>query len=99
MRKKQKGIQNIMDKATRVFELPMASRADYSKIISIDDNDFYIENYKKLIKYTDSEICFSTAYNIVKFEGNNLFLRCFSSENMIIAGEVSSISYKGIDEK
>lgn len=99
MGKKKTSYQSIVDKATRVFEQPMQARKDYSKMIAIDDNDFYIENYKKIIKYTQEEISFFTAYNKISFFGENMFLRFFSDECMIIAGEVSKIQYEGLDDK
>ena len=92
-KKSRKNKQDMFDSATRVFELPMEARRDYSKIISIDDNDFYVENYKKIIKYTQQEICFSTAYNIITFFGDDMFLRSFSSENIIIAGHINKIIF------
>ena len=40
-------------------------------------NDIYIENFKKIIRYTDTEIVFMTAYNKIRIEGEGLFLKLF----------------------
>ena len=70
-----------------------------NKLKLFKDSEVYIENYKKIIKYTQEEISFFTAYNKISFFGENMFLRFFSDECMIIAGEVSKIQYEGLDDK
>lgn len=59
----------------------------------VSDKQIYIENYRKLVLYTNQEIIFDAKDCRVRILGNSLFMKYYSKFEMIIAGEIIEVSF------
>lgn len=57
------------------------------------DKQIYIENYRKLILYTNQEIIVDAKDCRVRILGNSLFMKYYSKFEMIIAGCITEVSF------
>lgn len=58
------------------------------------DKKLWIENYKGLLKYENSEIVLRTKEGIVSIAGKRLSIEYFSEEDMLLAGKITCITVK-----
>lgn len=53
----------------------------------------YIENYRKLLCYTDTQIRIQTKTGILEIEGVHLMIPFYSKEDLEISGRIKKISF------
>lgn len=53
----------------------------------------YIENYRKLLVYTEKKISILTKSGIIEIHGTNLLIRYYSKEELEIQGCIDVISF------
>ncbi|MBE5736404.1 MAG: hypothetical protein E7356_03505 [Clostridiales bacterium] len=88
-------IQEIVD----TCKLPFGEISKDFKIIWIGIGSLYICNYRKLVDYNTDRIVISTAYGAIEVVGDNLVLRQINKGEMIVSGEIISISRGGVNGK
>lgn len=54
----------------------------------------YIENYKRLLKYTDQEIVLQTHRGTLLLKGKRLFIREYTKEEIRVDGFVDKILFQ-----
>ena len=57
------------------------------------DKQIYIENYRKLILYTNQEIIIDAKDCRVRILGNSLFMKYYSKFELIISGEIKELNF------
>ena len=57
------------------------------------DKQIFIENYRKLILYTNQEIIIDTKDCRVRILGNSLFIKYYSKIELIITGEIKELFF------
>ena len=69
-------------------------RGIYSICLEFSNRQIYIENYRKLILYTDQEIIVDAKDCRVRILGNSLFINYYSKYEMIIIGSISEVLFQ-----
>ena len=82
-----KGINNIMG-------LPEETVSDVIKITIVGNDDINIENYGRLLLYTDEEIAVKTSDGIIRIAGNNLKIESIDKNYIEVKGIFLCISYE-----
>lgn len=82
-----KGINNIMG-------LPEENISDVIKITVIGNDDINIENYGRLLLYTDNEISVKNDDGIIKIVGNGLKIEAIDKNYIGVRGAFLCISYE-----
>lgn len=59
----------------------------------VSNRQIYIENYKKLILYTNQEIIVDAKDCRVRILGNSLFINFYSKYEMIVSGSITEVSF------
>lgn len=62
--------------------------------LQLQSNEVFIENYRKLVYYTNEEIIIDTKDCRVKILGNSLFISFYSKYEMIITGNVCQVLFQ-----
>ena len=60
----------------------------------VTNRQIYIENYRKLIQYTDREIIVDAKDCRVNILGNSLFINYYSKYEMAVAGCISEVLFR-----
>lgn len=85
--------RSFKEKVTEILELPKEVVLDIPKITMIGNGSLIVENYKGIIEYGDSKIRINTGKGIIKIQGDVLFIREITSENVVIIGKISSLEF------
>ncbi len=64
----------------------------------IGNAEISVENYKRIIEYTNSNIKFTTNVGVILIQGGNLKISYFANDEMKIAGRFTQIEYRNINE-
>jgi len=59
----------------------------------LSNKEIYIENYRKLVLYTNCEIIVDSKDCRVRILGNSLFMSFYSKYEMIITGNICEVSF------
>ncbi len=58
-------------------------------------NRVYIENYKKISLYTETEIHIGVKYGMIVIEGEKMTFSCITKEYLVISGRIWSVHLEG----
>ncbi|MCL2199508.1 MAG: YabP/YqfC family sporulation protein [Defluviitaleaceae bacterium] len=84
---------NIKQKLTNFLSLPGEVTLDLPLLMATGRGEVNIENYKNLIEFTDTKIRVNTRAGSMTIEGEKLTLRQVTTENVLVSGVISGISY------
>lgn len=59
----------------------------------------YIENYQKIVFYSDTEIHVRVKYGVILITGASLRFTCISKEYLVVMGKIYSVRLEGSGEK
>ncbi|MBZ4644806.1 MAG: hypothetical protein PWR27_1752 [Petroclostridium sp.] len=91
--KEKKDVKDIKEKVSDILELPREIILDVPKLIFIGNKDLSIENYKGIIEYSDKLIRVNTNSHMLKITGQKLEIKTITAEEIIIAGEISTVEF------
>lgn len=86
-------MRNVKERVTNMFSLPKEIVLDLPLIQATGRGEVNIENYKNLLEFAETKIRLGTKDGIIVVEGEGLKLQQVTSENVLIAGRISGISY------
>lgn len=78
----------------KVIGLPEEAVSDVIKITVVGRNSIYIENYGRLILYTDDTISTKNKEGMVTIEGNGLHIETIDKNYISVTGLFLCISYE-----
>ena len=81
------------EKLANLLSLPKEIALDLPVVTATGQGELIIENYKNLIEFTDKTIRIRTRDGTITIDGNRLILKQITSENLLIAGRISGITY------
>ena len=79
------------ERFAEAFMLPKDLVMNATLFHMIGERDIYLENYKGILQYTDSEILLQSLRGKVLLRGRNLEIVWYTSLEMKITGAISSI--------
>ena len=86
-------MRNFKEKVTNFLSLPKEIALDLPLLMATGRNEISIENYKNLLEFTEEKIRINIREGTVTIEGKNLKLRQITTENVLVSGVISGISY------
>ena len=86
-------LRNIKESVTNFLSLPKEVALDLPLLTATGRNEVAIENYKSLIEFTETKIRIRTRGGTMTVEGENLKLRQITTENVLVCGLISGITY------
>jgi sporulation protein YqfC len=87
-------VRKVKEKVTNFLSLPKEIALDLPLLMATGRGEVNIENYKNIIEFTAEKIRLRTRDSNLTIEGKNLTLRQITTENVLIAGSITSISYE-----
>lgn len=63
------------------------------KFIITGSEEIYIENYRGIISYSESEIKINTSKFPVKISGDKMFITQIAAEEITISGKIKSVEF------
>lgn len=85
--------ETYLNMLSNTLNLPSDILAGAPIITIIGKNEVSIENYKRIIEYTNNNIEILTNVGRVWFQGKNLKISYFMKDEMKITGRLESIEY------
>lgn len=64
-----------------------------NRIVINENSSIYVDGYKHIIKYEDSEIILAISKKQVAIQGMNLLIECYSKTEMLIKGVINNVSF------
>jgi len=86
-------VLKFKEKLANLLSLPKEIALDLPVVTATGQGELIIENYKNLIEFTDKTIRIRTRDGTITIDGNRLILKQITSENLLIAGRISGITY------
>lgn len=87
--------RRIKDELVTALELPY-DLAYHDAIITITGSDLaVIENYRRILRYTNEEIVLGTLRGTVTIKGKCLEIPCYTALEMQIKGKISEVFLNG----
>ena len=83
----------VKEKISEALELPKDITLDIPRITMIGTESVTIENHKGIIDYCENKISINTECGILVIKGNKLIIKSIVQEEIIILGNLSSISF------
>jgi len=78
----------------KVIGIPEEAVFDVIKLTVVGRNSISIENYGRLILYTDDEICVKNKESIISIKGNGLRIETIDKNYISVTGLFLCISYE-----
>ncbi len=89
---KNKLQQDILGRATALFDLPQDTVAGVPRVALIGLEELRVENHRGILAYETQEICVSGGGYIIRVVGENLDLRAMTGAELLITGRISAIT-------
>jgi len=83
----------LKEKAASLLSVPKEIILDTPLVIATGRDEINVENYKNIIEFTDKKIRLGTKAGTMTIEGDNLKLRQITTENILVSGKISGITY------
>ena len=83
----------IKEKMTDVLSLPKEIALNLPMISATGQEEIYIENYKKLVEFTETKIRIHTSIGMLTIEGQRLRLGQITTEHILIIGTIKSTQW------
>ena len=80
--------QNILDQ-----NIPAEAALKDSLVTVVGHTEVWVENYKALLEYRESEIVIQVGRYLIRVEGDRLHISHYMEEHMMICGNIRSITY------
>ncbi len=80
--------QSFLDK-----NIPPEAVLKDSLVTVIGHAEIWVENYKALLEYRESEILIQAEKYLIRVEGDRLHISHYTEEHMMICGNIRSITY------
>ena len=84
---------NIKEKLATIMAIPKEVALDLPMVIATGRREVIIENFKNLLEFSETYIKLRTKEGEITLEGNNLIIRQFTTESLVVSGQISSILY------
>ena len=97
-KKEEKERETYLDMLSSTLNLPSDILTGAPIITIIGKGEISVENYKRIIEYTDKKIRILTSIGIILIQGNHLKISYFANEEMKITGRFHSMEYKSMYE-
>ena len=93
MLKKREEKTTIKQKLAKSLEISKDVLTDIPHFTINDNNEILIENYKGIISYETHEIRLGAKKYIIKVAGENLKINSITDEDILITGQIISLSF------
>lgn len=90
---KEKESNKILVKMVNLFKLPKDLVLGNILLTASGQNEIYVENYRSIIEYTNSQVKLQGKNCKVSISGKSLFIEYYTSEEMKIIGRIGEIKY------
>lgn len=91
--KKEKEPNIILEKTVNLFKLPKDLVLGNLLLTASGQNEIYVENYRRIIEYTDTLIKLQGKNCKVSISGKSLLIEYYTSDEMKIVGRIGEIKY------
>jgi sporulation protein YqfC len=80
-------------KLIEAFSLPAEVMMDLPVLHMTGNTEFYIENYKNILEFTEAQIKMNTKGGVVKIAGSRLCLTHISRDGVRVKGRITCVEF------
>ena len=85
--------KKILGEAAELFDLPADLLMGLPHVEVMGDREFYMENHRGILSYSDEEISVSAEGTMIRIHGKGLELVSMSGEALRIRGAISRVEW------
>ena len=90
---KEKKEKNVKRKITELLELPREVTLNVPRVTMLGAEIMLIENHKGIVEYDNKRIRINTEIGIIKIDGEKLFIKEITSEDIMVNGNICLIEF------
>lgn len=83
----------IKKRITTAFELPRDIMLDWPSIRMMGNEELVLSNHKGIAEYTKEQVRIKSGLGMVKVAGKGLEIKEISREEIVVAGNISSVTF------
>lgn len=87
--------EKYKDKVSELLEIPVEIMGDSTRISMVENKIIYFEGNNKIEDYYSHFIKIKTYKNTIIIDGKNMVIKGMGDKELVIEGEIMSISYNG----
>lgn len=91
--RKEKRTYNLREQLMEALEMPQEVVSDLPVINLVGDKELNIENFSRLVEYTEEIIRLETNCGMISIEGKALQAKSMTAELMIIKGKIKAMTF------
>lgn len=84
--------RSLLERASHALDLPAHAVAGLPHIELVGDSELRVENHRGILSYGTEELHISGGSLMIKVQGKNLDLRTMTGVELLITGQITSIS-------
>lgn len=81
------------EKLVEAFDLPKDIVLNLPKLIFTGSHEVYIENYRGIVEYSDTQIRLNTSERTLKITGVGLGIKNIATEEITISGRINAVEF------
>ena len=85
--------EKIEAKTAEALDMPKDTALNLSKIVLNGREEMFCGGYKGIRLYTEKEIRFAAAGNIITVTGEGLMIKCIEEDEIRISGKIKSVEF------
>ncbi len=83
----------FLERAAEILDIPAEAVAGVTHIEITGTREFFIENHKGILEYTDTEIKINAGKNILRVTGSRLAVTSMTANELKLTGDIQTIEF------
>lgn len=83
----------FLERAAEMLDIPAEAIAGVMRIEIIGAREFFIENHKGILEYTDAEIKINAGKHILRVVGSRLAVSSMTANELKLTGDIQNIEF------
>ncbi len=83
----------FLERAAEILDIPAEAVAGVTHIEITGTREFFIENHKGILEYTDTEIKINAGKNILRVIGSRLAVSSMTANELKLTGDIQTIEF------
>ncbi len=89
---KEKNV-GFLERAAEMLDIPAEAVAGVTHVEITGTREFFIENHKGILEYTDNEIKINAGKNILRVVGSGLSVNSMTANELNLTGDIQTVEF------
>lgn len=93
MSKKKRSLNPPIKRLTGAFDMPNDLIFNIPRFMILGNEEIYIENYRGIVSYSETQIKLNTTKLPVTIKGSSLLISQIATDEITVQGKISSVEF------